>query len=78
MPEGLYKPRVMFFRLTNSPATFQCTMDCVFQKLCNKYLGMVFVYMDDILVVTTMDKALHRQIVHKVLVSRFDRTLCST
>jgi RNase H-like domain found in reverse transcriptase/Reverse transcriptase (RNA-dependent DNA polymerase) len=66
-PEGLYKPRVMFFRLTNSPATFQCTMDRVFQKLCNKYPGMVFVYMDDILVVTTKDKALHRQIVHKVL-----------
>jgi RNase H-like domain found in reverse transcriptase/Reverse transcriptase (RNA-dependent DNA polymerase) len=66
-PEGLYKPRVMFFGLTNSPATFQRTMDRVFQKLRNKYPGMVFVYMDDILVATTLDKALHRQIVHEVL-----------
>jgi RNase H-like domain found in reverse transcriptase/Reverse transcriptase (RNA-dependent DNA polymerase)/Integrase zinc binding domain len=66
-PEGLYKPQVMFFRLTNSPAMFQRTMDRVFQKLCNKYPGMVFVYMDDILVATMMDKALHRQIVHEVL-----------
>jgi Reverse transcriptase (RNA-dependent DNA polymerase) len=66
-PEGLYKPQVMFFGLTNSPATFQCTMDRVFQKLRNKYPGMVFVYMDNILVATTMDKALHRQIVHEVL-----------
>jgi Reverse transcriptase (RNA-dependent DNA polymerase) len=42
-------------------------MDHVFQKLHNKYPGMVFVYMDDILVATTMDKALHRRIVHEVL-----------
>jgi Reverse transcriptase (RNA-dependent DNA polymerase) len=67
MPEGLFKPQVMFFGLTNSPATFQHMMDHVFQKLCNKYLGMVFVYMDDILVATTMDKVLHWWIVHKVL-----------
>jgi Reverse transcriptase (RNA-dependent DNA polymerase) len=42
-------------------------MDRVFQKLRNKYPGMVFVYMDDILVATTMDKALHKQIMHEVL-----------
>jgi RNase H-like domain found in reverse transcriptase/Integrase zinc binding domain/Reverse transcriptase (RNA-dependent DNA polymerase) len=42
-------------------------MDRIFQKLCNKYPGMIFVYMDDILVATTMNKALHRQIVHEVL-----------
>jgi Reverse transcriptase (RNA-dependent DNA polymerase) len=42
-------------------------IDHVFQKLCNKYPGMVFVYMDDILVATTRDKVLHRKIVHKVL-----------
>jgi RNase H-like domain found in reverse transcriptase/Reverse transcriptase (RNA-dependent DNA polymerase) len=57
----------MFFGLTNSPVTFQRTMDRVFQKLRNKYPGMVFVYMDDILVATTRDKTLHRQIVHEVL-----------
>jgi RNase H-like domain found in reverse transcriptase/Reverse transcriptase (RNA-dependent DNA polymerase) len=42
-------------------------MDRIFQKLRNKYPGMVFVYMDDILVATTMDKMLHRKIVHEVL-----------
>jgi Reverse transcriptase (RNA-dependent DNA polymerase)/RNase H-like domain found in reverse transcriptase len=66
-PEGLFKPRVMFFGLMNSPATFQRTMDRVFLKLRNKYPGMVFVYMDDILIATSMDCALHHKIVHQVL-----------
>jgi len=30
--EGLFKPTVMFFRLTNSPATFQAMMDDIFQE----------------------------------------------
>jgi Reverse transcriptase (RNA-dependent DNA polymerase) len=67
MPEGLFKPRVMFFGLTNSPMMFQRTMDRVFQKLRNKYPGMVFVYMDDILIATSMDYTLHCEIVHQVL-----------
>ena len=28
--QGLFKPTVMFFRLTNSPATFQSIMDHIF------------------------------------------------
>jgi Reverse transcriptase (RNA-dependent DNA polymerase) len=67
MLEGLFKPRIMFFGLMNSPTTFQRTMDQVFLKLRNKYPGMVFVYMDDILIATSMDRALHREIVHQVL-----------
>jgi Reverse transcriptase (RNA-dependent DNA polymerase) len=66
-PYGLYQPRVMFFGLTNSPATFQRTMDRVFRQLRNKYPGMIFVYMDDILITTTKDYALHRRVVHEVL-----------
>jgi Reverse transcriptase (RNA-dependent DNA polymerase) len=66
-PYGLYQPKVMFFGLTNSPATFQRTMDWVFRQLRNKYPGMIFVYMDDILIATTKDYALHRQVVHEVL-----------
>jgi hypothetical protein len=29
-PEGLFEPTVMFFGLTNSPATFQMTMNTIF------------------------------------------------
>jgi RNase H-like domain found in reverse transcriptase/Reverse transcriptase (RNA-dependent DNA polymerase) len=57
----------MFFGLCNSPATFQRVMDHVFHPLKDKYPGMLFVYMDDILIVTPNDAALHEQIVHKVL-----------
>jgi RNase H-like domain found in reverse transcriptase/Reverse transcriptase (RNA-dependent DNA polymerase) len=67
MPYGLYQPKVMFFGLTNSPATFQHTMDCVFHQLHNRYPSMIFVYMDDILIVTIKDYDLHQQLVHKVL-----------
>jgi RNase H-like domain found in reverse transcriptase/Reverse transcriptase (RNA-dependent DNA polymerase) len=58
---------MMYFGLTNSPATFQRTMDHIFQSLKNKYPGMVFIYMDDILITTTNDPMLHKQIVHEVL-----------
>jgi len=29
--KGLYKPTVMFFSLTNSPATFQAMMNTIFE-----------------------------------------------
>ena len=66
-PLGLYQPLVMFFGLTNSPTTFQRVMDCIFQPLKNCYPGMLYVYMDDILVATPDDPKLHREIVHAVL-----------
>jgi hypothetical protein len=34
-------------------------MDRVFQCLCDKYPGMIFVYMDDILIATVKDYNLH-------------------
>jgi Reverse transcriptase (RNA-dependent DNA polymerase) len=40
---GLYKPLVMFFGLTNSPATFQTMMNDIFQDLIME--GWVCVYM---------------------------------
>ena len=49
MPYGLYKPKVMFFGLYNSPATFQRFMDDSFADLVNKYPGQILIYMDDIL-----------------------------
>jgi len=30
--EGLYEPTVMFFGLTNSPATFQAMMNAIFKE----------------------------------------------
>jgi hypothetical protein len=66
-PYGLYLPNVMFFGLTNSPATFQRFMDRIFMPLKRKYEGLLFVYMDDVLIAMPNDRALHREIVHAVL-----------
>jgi Reverse transcriptase (RNA-dependent DNA polymerase)/RNase H-like domain found in reverse transcriptase len=66
-PYGLYQPNVMYFGLTNSPPTFQKMMDCLFWPLKDRYPGMLFVYMDDILIAMTNDLPLHRRIVHDVL-----------
>lgn len=61
---GLFEPMVMFFGLTNSPATFQTMMDDIFQDLIAT--GKVVIYMDDILVGTeTLDE--HRLIVTEIL-----------
>ncbi len=45
----------MFFRLTNSPATFQRTMNRMFREMKMQYPNKLFVYMDDILVATDDD-----------------------
>ena len=47
---GLFKPTVMFFRLTNSPTTFRSIMDHIFRDLINT--GKVSVYIDDIVIHT--------------------------
>ena len=47
---GLFEPTIMFFRLTNSPATFQTMMNHIFCDLIRK--GKVLVYMDDIIIFT--------------------------
>jgi hypothetical protein len=67
MPCGFFKPKVMFFGLTNSPATFQRFMDRIFAPLKRRYPGLIFVYMDDILIATGGDRELHRRIIHEVL-----------
>jgi hypothetical protein len=61
---GLFEPLVMFFGLTNSPATFQTMMNGIFEDLISE--GVVVVYLDDILVFTkTLEE--HREVVRKVL-----------
>src|SRR6266699_5663614 len=49
-PEGLFEPMVMFFGLTNSPATCQMMMNTIFQTEVAK--GWLSVYMDDIAIHT--------------------------
>ena len=61
---GLYKPLVMFFCLTTSPATFQTMMNDIFKELINE--GVVVVFMDDILIFTESLEE-HRRIVQHVL-----------
>ena len=45
---GLYKPKVMYFGMTNSPATFQALMNSIFADLIAA--GKMAVYMDDLLI----------------------------
>src|SRR3954462_5990637 len=61
---GLFKPLVMFFRLTNSPTTFQNMMNDLLRDLVDK--GKVIVYIDDIMIFTVMIEEHHR-IVREVL-----------
>jgi len=61
---GLYEPLVMFFGLTNSPATFQTMMDDIFEDLISE--GVVVVYLDDILIFTETFEEL-RKITCRVL-----------
>jgi transposase InsO family protein len=61
---GLYEPLVMFFGLTNSPATFQTMMNDIFRDLVTE--GVVVVYLDDILIFTESIEQ-HREVTRRVL-----------
>ena len=65
MNHSLFEPMVMFFGLTNAPATFQSMMNHLFRELIDK--GYVTIYMDDILIHTPNDPALHCRVVNDVL-----------
>ncbi len=54
----------MFFRLTNSPATFQWMMNDIFKNLIAS--GKVTIYLDDILIMSKT-KEEHHQITPEVL-----------
>ena len=51
--KGLFEPTIMFFRLSNSPATFQRFMNDSFKDMIAE--GWLIVYMDDMLI-TASDK----------------------
>jgi hypothetical protein len=61
----LFEPMVMFFGLMNALATFQLMMNHLFCELIDK--GYVTIYMDDILIHTLNNPALHRHVVNNVL-----------
>ena len=61
---GSFEPVVMFFGLTNSPATFQTMMNNIFQDLINK--GDVATFIDDILVGMETEEG-HDELVEKIL-----------
>src|SRR5882724_10476533 len=55
----------MFFRLTNSLATFQMMINDLFKELIDK--GVVTIYMDDILIFGGQTQEQHHGIVVRVL-----------
>jgi hypothetical protein len=61
---GLFEPLVMYFGLTNSPATFQTMMNEIFQDLITE--GIISIYLNDILIFTNSLEE-HRRITHLVL-----------
>jgi len=67
---GLFEPTVMYFGLTNSPATFQTMMNYIYCDVILKHepLGTtICVYMDDIGIATCTTLDDHRHAVHDVL-----------
>ena len=64
---GSFEPVVMFFGITNSPATFQAIMNEILRDMINE--GKVVAFVDDILV-RTKTKEEHDEIVEEVLMSR--------
>ena len=63
-PEGSFEPTVMFFGLTNSPATFQAMMNKLLRDLINT--GKVAVFIDDVIVGTETEEG-HDELVVEVV-----------
>jgi len=61
---GSFEPTVMFFRMTNSPATFQAMMNEILRDLINE--GKVAAFVDDVLVGTETEER-HDEIVEEIL-----------
>ena len=64
MPEGSFEPTVMFFRLTNSSATFQAIMNKLLRDLIN--MGKVAVFIDDVIVGTETEEG-YNELVAEVI-----------
>ena len=63
-PEGSFEPTVMFFGLTNSPATFQAMMNELLRDLINT--GKMAVFIDDVIVGMEMEEG-HDELIVEVV-----------
>jgi len=61
---GAYEPTIMYFGLTNSPATFQAMINDLFRDLINQ--GDMATFIDNILVATDMEEG-HNELVEEIL-----------
>ena len=64
MPEGLFKPTIMFFGLTNFLVTFQAMMNELLRDLINT--GKVAAFIDDVIVRTETEEG-HDELVAEVI-----------
>ena len=64
--KGLFKPQVMYFRLCNSPGTFQRMMNSIFQKLLHE--GILANYMDDFVILAKTMEELEEQMVRFLMI----------
>jgi len=64
MPEGLFEPMVMFFGLTNSPATFQAMMNKLLRDLINT--GKVAAFINDVIIGTETEEG-HDELVAEII-----------
>jgi len=64
IPERSFKPTVMFFGLTNLPATFQAIMNEILRDLINT--GKVASFINNMIVGTKEEKG-HDEVVEKVI-----------
>ena len=61
---GFFEPTVMFFGITNLPATFQAMMNEILRDLINE--GKVATFVNDVLVRTKTEER-HDEIVEEIL-----------
>jgi len=63
-PEESFEPTVMFFGLTNSPATFQAMINELLRDLINT--GKVMAFIDDVIIETESEER-HDELVAEVI-----------
>jgi len=77
--KGLFEPQVMYFRLYNSPGTFQRIMNSIFRELLHK--GVLANYMDDFVIPARTMEELEEQMIQFLKIAEkhnlcFKRSKC--